>query len=45
MSCKRADKEHGNICDLAHQRVIAVVDCIDVLLSGIAAKKEEADRP
>jgi len=41
MGCKRADKKHGNICDLAHQRVIAVVDCIDVLLPSIAVKRKK----
>jgi hypothetical protein len=41
MVCKRDDKKHENIRDLAGRRVIAVLECIDILVPGIAGKRKK----
>ncbi len=41
MGRKGADKKRGDISDLAGRRVIAVLDCIDILLPGIDEKRKK----
>lgn len=41
MGRKGAEKRRGDISDLARQRVIAVLGCIDILLPGIDVKRKK----
>ncbi len=41
MGCDHGNKKRGNICDRAGRRVVAVLDCIDILLPGIDEKRKK----
>jgi hypothetical protein len=38
---RRPNREFQQICDLARRRVVAVLQCVDVLLPGIDARRKK----